>query len=85
MGLKRKKLQQTSNIWAMISAASFAAAFFQGLWFWGFALGLFAFRMSMYLLEAAEKITEEHNGSHHRIHRNSGDHDSRELLHGMEE
>lgn len=53
------KLRQISNIWAMISAASFAAAFFQGEWFWGFALGLFAFRMSLKLIDEAESVKED--------------------------
>ena len=56
------KLRQISNIWAMVSAASFAAAFFQGEWFWGFALGLFAFRMSMKLIDEAESAKEKEDG-----------------------
>lgn len=43
----------------MISAASFAAAFFQGAWFWGFALGIFSFRMSMKLIDEAEAEKED--------------------------
>ena len=46
----------------MVSAASFAAAFFQGEWFWGFALGLFAFRMSMKLIDEAESAKEKEDG-----------------------
>ena len=55
----RAKFRQISNIWAMLSAAGFAAAFFQGQWFWGLLFGLFSLIMSLKLIDAAEAAKED--------------------------
>ena len=57
--IKIEKLKQTSNIWAMLSAAGFAAALFQGAWFVGSIFGGYAAYMSLRTIEKRVKFEKE--------------------------
>ncbi len=52
-------LKQTSNIWAMLSAAGFAAALFQGAWIMGPLFGVYAAGMSMRTIKRRVRLEKE--------------------------
>lgn len=54
-----EKLKQGSNIWAMLSAAGYAAALFQGSWIWGAVFGTYAAFMSYRLIEKRIRLQRE--------------------------
>ena len=55
------KAKQASNIWAMISVASIAAALFDGHWIPGLLLGAYSLHMSMRLIDLAEEAKGDKN------------------------
>lgn len=54
--IRIEKLKQTSNIWAMLAAAGFAAALFQKAWLIGCLFGAFSVFMSLNTIEKRVKI-----------------------------
>ena len=51
-------LKQTSNIWAMLAAAGFAAALFQGSWILGTLFGLYSAIMSMRIIRQRVRLED---------------------------
>lgn len=54
-----EKLKQGSNIWAMLAAAGFVAALFQGFWFLGALLGLYSTHKSFALIDKRIGLEQE--------------------------
>lgn len=58
--VNRAAVTQLSNIWAMVSAAGFAAAFFQGSWLLGVGIGMSCMYFSVMLaIEVAKGAKKE--------------------------
>ena len=54
-----EKYRMISNVWAMLAAASYAAAIFQDQWLWGILFGIFSLNRANRFIDAAFEAKSE--------------------------